>query len=777
MATLALGIVGNAISPGVGGLIGAAIGGIIDNYLLFPALFPPPNTEGLRVDGVSITSANEGTPMNWSMGPRCRVGGCVLWMSDLEEVANTQSVGKGGGPSNTSYEYYVSIAIGFGEAKPQTIDRVNQILADVKSIYNDAASNFYDAITLYNGSQTSPDPFLVSVLGTGNVPAFKKQVYIVIQRLYLGEYGNRVPNFQAFIRQANDVSVADLLNKVMERCGYVPGTDSDVSRVSACLRGINFSGVTTGKDMLERILGTYNVGLQEIDGKLQFFDKGSEVAITVDELHLSGDKHGLAAEEEYERNLPDEVSATFVSDDLNLQPGSTRYRDSSRNDSTRENQIRFDTPATLSSSEANEMARRIYWQAFGERRKFTFSLPQRYSHLAAGDVIKIVRKGIPIYMRLQKAEYGANGRVDCTAVMTWRGLFDQDGFGDQSGYVGLEGYVPPDLDHWIGDMAALNIAAVDSPWIYWGAKRQDPDDQFRGAVLASSLTGTTYAESSSVSREATWGLTLSSPVPSLSETSWDDASQLVVECDDSFVPTAATDEEVLNATRNIIAIRQRDGEFEIMGFVNVTSIGSNQYILSRLLRGLRGTGHLMNSHMAGNARVVFLTEGSSGVGAWNAGTLFLGNPYYKIVPYLQPVAEADTHQIAIRGRSMRPFSPALLTAERLILGVGDENVAITWARRSKKLLDPFGAAGGPLATDEGPEQYRVVLRLGGYLAPILYETVVSTPRFDFTQALRDTIAASNPYGWAENNGFRVFVTQISTVVGDSPFAELHVLQR
>jgi hypothetical protein len=779
MATLALSLVGSSFGP-AGGMIGAFVGGLIDNYLLFPALFPVPNTEGPRIDGISVTSANEGTPMNWSMGPRTRVGGCVLWMSDLDEVKNSQNVGKGGGPSNISYEYYASIAIGFGEAKPQTIDRLNTLLADVKSIYNDASSSFYDSITLYNGTQTSPDPYLVGVLGNGNVPSFKKQVYIVIHRLFLGEFGNRVPNFQAFIRQSNDVSVADLLNKILERCGYT-GSEYDTSRVSTCLRGINFSGITTGKDMLERTMGTFNLGLQEIDGKLQFFDKGKEVAITVNELHLSGDSYGLRAGEEFDRGLPDEVASTFVSDDLNLQPGATRYRDTSRSDSSRENQIRFDSPATLTSEEANIMTRRIYWQAFGERRQYTFSLPQRYVNLAAGDVIKIVRKNIPIYMRLQKAEYGANGRIDCTAVMTWKGIFDQDGFGNESGFGGIDMYTPPELDYFIGDMASLGVDGVDSPWIYWGARLKTPTDQFRGAVLSASLTNESYAEVSNVTRESTWGLTQTGPDPNVFDTSWDDSSTLLVETSGGFSPTSATDNEVLGVQRNIIAVRQQSGEWEIMGFVNATPLGDSQFILTRLLRGLRGTGHLIPSHTSGNARVVFLTEEAIGVGEWEAGTLFLGTPYYKIASYLEPVSAADPHQLSILGRSMRPFSPALLSYVRQtlppILTIPQENVAITWSRRSKKLLDAFGAAGGPLATDEGPETYRVTLRLGGQFSPILYETIVTNAtRFDFTQTLRDAASAATP-SWSENNGFRVFVSQVSTVVGDSPFAELRVYPR
>lgn len=774
MATLALGAIGSAFLGSVGGFVGAAVGGIIDNYLLFPALFPPPNTEGPRVDGISVTSANEGTPMNWPMGPRTRVGGAVLWMSDLEEVANDQSIGKGGGPSNTSYEYYISIAIGFGEAKPQTIDRITSIIADVKPIYSDSPSAFYDAITLYNGSQTSPDPFMVSVLGTGRVPIYKKQAYVVIQRLYLGEFGNRPPNFQATINQASDVSVAELISQVLSRCGF-DVSDFDVSNVSRCVRGVNFSGVVTGKDMLERILGTYGVGQQEVDGELRYYDKGREVIIDIDEVHIAN-QQGVRQEEEFDQLQPDEVSATFVSDDLDLQPGSTRYRDTSRSDATRENQIRFDTPVTLSSAEANEMARRIYWQAFGERRKVSFSLPQRYSHLAGGDVLRLVRSsiGVTILLRTQKVEYGADGRIEVTAVATWPGLFDQDGFGDQSGYVGPGAYVPPDLDHFLADMAAVSIEHTDSPWVYWGVRTSVDGETFRGAVLATSLTGTSYAESSGVTRQATWGETEIGPVAA-SDTTWDGSSAVVVRVPTGTTLASATDDQVLALQRNVCAIRQRDGEWEIMAFVNATPLGDDRYELTRWLRGLRGTGHLTASHSLSGARVVFLSDGSSGVGAWDATTLFMGSPYYKVVPYLKPVAEVDPAQFAIRGRSMRPFSPALLQVVRETLGVGDENVAITWVRRSKKLLDAFGAALSPLAADESPETYRVRIRVGGSSSPILLEQLVTNAtRLDFTQSLRDYVAATNTYGWGEGSGFRVQVTQVSTVVGDSPITELVV---
>ena len=782
MATLALGVIGNALFPGVGGFLGAAVGGIVDNFLLFPALFPPPNTEGPRLDGISVTSANEGTPMNWSMGSRVRVGGAVLWMSDLEEVKKEVDIGKGGGPSNVFYEYFVSIAIGFGEAKPQTVANVSQILADVKSIYNNGKTSFYDNITLYVGDQTTPDPFLVSKIGAGNVPVFKKQVYVVIQRLFLGEYGNRVPNFQGVVRQGINVSVQDLINMILDRCGFSEA-ERDVDRVSACLRGINFAGVTSGKDMLERVLGTYNVGVQEINGQLQFFDKGKECPIVIDESHLSSDDNGLQFEEQYEKNFADEVSATFVSNDLNLQPGSTRYRDISRSDASRENQIRFDTPAVLSSEEANVLARRIYWQAYGERRSISFSLPQRYSNLAAGDIVKIVRKGIPIYMRIQRCDYGANGLVRVSAVSTWRGLFDQDGFGDQSGYRGSDAYSPPELDWWVGDMAAVTISATEDPYLNFGVRLVNQDDYFRGATLLTSLNGTRFTESGSVNSQSVLATTVSGPT-SASDITWDEASTLIVEGTSDFIPTSATDSEVLAGTKNIIAIEQRDGEWEILGFVNVTSIGNNQYVLGRLLRGLRGTGHLCDSHLLSGAKVIYLTEGANTIGTWKASTVHLTSIFYKIAPYLKPAAEVSSRGLRFQGRSMRPFSPALLFAQRKIVqrdgagNVTNEDVVITWARRSKKLLDAFGTSFGILAPDETPESYHVVVTIGGDRSAVLFETVITNIQsFVFTQALRDSVEARTNTDWLESSGFTVFVAQISSVVGASPYARLWVPQR
>lgn len=63
MATIALQVAGNALLPGVGGVIGAAIGGYIDNTFLFP----PPDTKGPRLNDLAFQSGSEGAPLPLSL--------------------------------------------------------------------------------------------------------------------------------------------------------------------------------------------------------------------------------------------------------------------------------------------------------------------------------------------------------------------------------------------------------------------------------------------------------------------------------------------------------------------------------------------------------------------------------------------------------------------------------------------------------------------------------------------------------------------------------------
>lgn len=127
MATIALQAAGNALLPGVGGVVGAAIGGYIDNTFLFP----PPDTKGPRLDDLKLQSGSEGSPVNFVIGT-ARVPGTVVWKSDLIESEHEVG-GKGGGPTQTTYSYSVDVAVSVCEGP---IYRISRIWANGNLLYN-----------------------------------------------------------------------------------------------------------------------------------------------------------------------------------------------------------------------------------------------------------------------------------------------------------------------------------------------------------------------------------------------------------------------------------------------------------------------------------------------------------------------------------------------------------------------------------------------------------------------------------------------------------------
>lgn len=139
MASVTLGIVGGSLGP-IGAFIGAAIGGVIDQLFLFPALFPAPNqrVEGPRIQDLRLQGASFGQPINLCFGPEVPCAGEVIFMSNLKETVIEEESGgggKGGGGgsiTSTTYSYAVDCAIAVCEGD---IADVTKIWADGKLIF------------------------------------------------------------------------------------------------------------------------------------------------------------------------------------------------------------------------------------------------------------------------------------------------------------------------------------------------------------------------------------------------------------------------------------------------------------------------------------------------------------------------------------------------------------------------------------------------------------------------------------------------------------------
>lgn len=171
MAAIAFAIAGAALAgPGetavlgatiafstIGGAIGGAIGSIVDSQFLFPAIFGTPDgIAGPKLDDLQVTTASEGSGMNFCLGPGTRVAGTLIWAADLiPDEVEVDGGGKGfmggGGSSGTRTRYLLDFAVAVCEGP---VSRIKRIWANSDLIYDNG---------LLVGTATMP---AVSVSGT-----------------------------------------------------------------------------------------------------------------------------------------------------------------------------------------------------------------------------------------------------------------------------------------------------------------------------------------------------------------------------------------------------------------------------------------------------------------------------------------------------------------------------------------------------------------------------------------------------------------------------------
>ena len=261
MATLALvpimGALGAAALPGLtlfgtsvglmlGQVAGALIGGWIDSKL-FGASGQRQTVEGPRMEDLKVTSSTEGSPLTRLYG-RARLGGQIIWATNLEEVRTEETQGGGGGGkgmgggggggsgsvTQITYNYYANFAVAIAEGE---VTGLGRIWADGKEL--DLSQYTY---RFYRGTETQlPDSLMEAKEGAGRVPAYRGVCYIVFERMHLEKFGNRIPqlNFEVF-------RAVDNFEKSVKALTILPGSGEFVYATEEYRRYINANWPNVG---------------------------------------------------------------------------------------------------------------------------------------------------------------------------------------------------------------------------------------------------------------------------------------------------------------------------------------------------------------------------------------------------------------------------------------------------------------------------------------------------------------------------------------------------
>ena len=209
MAALVLGLAGSAIGGsaavtgalGISAAMGASVGWAIGS-MLGGMIGPKQKIEGPRLQDGKVQASTHGQVIPIIYGSY-RTAGNIIDFSGMREHAKKER-SKKAKTVMTTYSYECDVAVGICAG---TIGGVRRIWANNELIYSvaedatlatiQASNNAAGNIKIYTGSETQlPDPTLEALHGAGNVPAYRGLAYIVISRIWVEKYGNRLPNFE-----------------------------------------------------------------------------------------------------------------------------------------------------------------------------------------------------------------------------------------------------------------------------------------------------------------------------------------------------------------------------------------------------------------------------------------------------------------------------------------------------------------------------------------------------------------------------------------------------
>ncbi|WP_332693590.1 baseplate multidomain protein megatron [Devosia sp.] len=199
------------------------------------------------------------------------------------------------------------------------------------------------------------------------------------------------------------------------------------------------------------------------------------------------------------------------------------------------------------------------------------------------------------------------------------------------------------------------------------------------------------------------------------------------------------------AGSNRIAVETDAGDWEVIGFADAELVSSGRYRLSRLLRGLDGTGPAIGAASVGNrvlmpdARVVALPVEAQWLGETRTFRIYAG------------ASDIDGSNLDVETglAPALPLPPVQLRARR---DGGD--IALRWIRCSRADGDGWGAAESPL--ELVPEQYRVTIFDGA--------TAVRTLETGTPAAIYAAADQASDFG-APPAAFTFSVAQVSPTLG------------
>lgn len=466
-----------------------------------------------------------------------------------------------------------------------------------------------------------------------------------------------------------DVSVGSVINAICQLADLEAG-EIDTTAQTAALRGYAITRQASARSALEPLLKGFFVDAREQDGQIEFLNRAeqtSSFSVEFDELATDEDG-GLADPFPVSRadvaTLPRSVSVTYIDLDNDYQAGT---QSAVRQTITNRNEQSEELAIATTAAHAATVAEVLLYDAWSVANTRTVKLSRKFAAVSPGDVGTFeYPEGVTTLQRVARA-------VDDGAIVTLD-LVDGDAplySLSATGAAGSGGQPSPGL------IAPTRMEILDIPIL------RDADDDngvyaafapyttnWSGAALYRGADDATLAVVSTVTTSTGVGVATTA-LANCPNNTLDRVNTVRVE---EVGTQASTDyETALNTGEGCWLIGD-----EIVLAITATYVADGIYLLSDLVRGLRGTERYKATHVAGE-RAVRLQLSGEGIARALLDLGELGVPrQYRAITYGLALDSQPSTAFTASGMALKPLSPVNFKRDAL-----NGNSILTWDRRSR----------------------------------------------------------------------------------------------
>ncbi|MDE2112524.1 MAG: glycoside hydrolase/phage tail family protein [Alphaproteobacteria bacterium] len=539
------------------------------------------------------------------------------------------------------------------------------------------------------------------------------------------------------------LGAAQLSDVIGVLCADVGFTAYDASTLNGQVTGFAVTDTMSVRDALAPLAAAYFFDGVESEGRIKFVPRGAAVASAYTESDLvlpDGEpSFGFTLTRAQETDLPLASRISYIDAEADYR---VAVAESRRLVAACDRVASSSLPLVLDQGEALGIGARLLQDAWVMREQARFALPPSQLALDPTDEIALEIGGRGRRLRLTGIDDAGARQIEAAA--TDPSIYETV-LGPSRAVSALQSLSQP------GRALAVFL---DVPLL---RDDQNPDaplvaayaDPWPGAVeVLKSPTDSNFVLDTEVTRAASLGLTTqdfySGPL-----WRWDRVNALRVKLISGTLSSA--DDISVFAGSNALAVQNPDGDWEIVQFANAELIASNEWRLTKLLRGQAGSESAMRGPVAAGARVVVLDKSLAQLSLDQAQSRlpfhYLWGPRGK--PISDPSYQGAVLQFGAFAR--RPLSPVHLRAAKQSNG----DIALSWIRRTRIGGDSWEQTDVPLGEDT--ESYEVDILSG---TTVIRTLTATTSSATYTAAMQTA-----DFGAPLANNLRIDVFQLSSVFG------------